>query len=146
MHVSGRFPLVASPNAEKLNTACLRLLQDQRNLDEKLPLLFANRNGASEVKFSATGVLNGNAGPDEDGQISSSTVAVASPNGMILEQNSQMGARTDQASDPEAEGLIVSVRPSDNNQSPLIVEEKIVSPPVSMNTYAIIVGFLSCNQ
>ena len=107
-------------------------MQDQRKLDEKLPLLFATRNPASDVRVSATGVLNGNALPAEDGLISSSAVAVASPNGMILEQRSQMGASTDQVSGPEAEGFIITVRLSEMNQSPPNEKERSVSPPVSV--------------
>lgn len=94
------------------------LLDDEeRNSDEKLPLLFANKKPATDVKVSATGVLNGSALSGEDGPTSSSAVAVASPSGMILEQEPQPGA-ADQELDSETEGLIVTVKPSDTEPTP----------------------------
>ncbi|XP_024364445.1 K(+) efflux antiporter 3, chloroplastic isoform X2 [Physcomitrium patens] len=89
----------------------------ERNSDEKLPLLFANKKPATDVKVSATGVLNGSALSGEDGPTSSSAVAVASPSGMILEQEPQPGA-ADQELDSETEGLIVTVKPSDTEPTP----------------------------
>ncbi|KAG0598990.1 hypothetical protein M758_12G118100, partial [Ceratodon purpureus] len=99
------------------STDAYSLEKEERKLDEKLPLLFAGKKRpGSEVQVSATGVLNGAASSKEDEAMSSSAVAVASPSGMILEQESQTGA-SGPLSDPEDEALVVTVK-SSNDQSP----------------------------
>jgi hypothetical protein len=101
---------------------CLGHLQE-RKLDEKLPLLFADKKyPANEVQVSATGVQNGVAIYNEDEAKSSSTVAVGYPTGMILEQESQAGA-SGPMSDPEDEALVVTVKSSDDKPSPTPVSQ-----------------------
>ena len=90
----------------------------ERELDEKLPLLFSdNKYSASEVQVLATGVLNGAASSEGDGALSSSAVSVASPSGMILEQESQT-ATTGPTSNPEDEALVVTVKSSNDKPAP----------------------------
>lgn len=91
--------------------------KEDRNLDEKLPLLFANNNSATEVKISSTEVLNGNASSGEDGSTSSSVVAVASSSGVFTDRKLQPGA-ADQVSNPDTESLAASAEISDNEPSP----------------------------
>lgn len=103
------------------------MFKQERKLDEKLPLLFADKKyAASEVQVSTTGVLNGAASSKEDGAMSSSTVAVASPSGMILEQKPQTGV-TGPRSDPEEEALVVTIKSSDDEPSPTSVSRHSIT-------------------
>lgn len=100
----------------------------ERKLDEKLPLLFSKKKlPASKVRVSASGLVNGAAATvseEDDGPLSSSAIAVASPSGMLLEQKAMKSPGAPQQS---------SQAPGDENLT--VVQRTESSSPVSPSTF-----------
>jgi len=102
-----------------------------------LPLLFAkNKDPASKVRVSATGILNGGVAISEDeGAMSSSAIAVASPSGMLLEQQPKNAVSV---SEPEVQPTVES-----NAREPVVEEKKTVPSSVSLYNQTVVYFLIS---